>query len=136
MIDINNYNELKSRNLELGEAIVFPVDYEGKSLIYITDRAWLSPREDVGCPENQIFMVLQELGETKDFDTYLSGLYGYRCKQYAPDSSAWRDCNADDYAALSRVVYDIFDTFLVGIYKDVERIPLTNITIDFMNYGN
>lgn len=134
MIDINNYNELKLRNLTLEEAIVFPVDYEGKPLIYITNRAWLSPREDVGCPENQIFMVLQKLGEIKDFDTYLSGLYGYRCRQYPSGSCAWRDCKEDDYAALSRVVYDIFEK-LIGP-KDIEKISLTNITIDFMNYGN
>lgn len=134
MIDQFNYINLESRNLEFGEVIVFPIYYKGEPLQYVTCKAWLSPTGELDCPENQIFIALQEFGETRDFDTYLSDLYGYPCRQSSPDSTVWRECNTEDYAALSRVVYDIFEK--LADPKDIEKISLTNITVDFMNYGN
>lgn len=134
MIDINNYNELKNRNLEQDEKIKFPVLYNDKELVYITADSYLCPAIDNPCPETKILDILKTQGQIDDIDKYLSCLYGYECKLLPPWSMVWRECRYKDYAALSRVVYDIFEKLVDS--KDIEKISLTNITIDFMNYGN
>lgn len=135
MIDQYNYPILKERVLEQNEIVVFPIPYKDREVSYVTKSSYMCPSDDCHeLIENFIFTYLEKEGYFDNVEDYLSSLYGYPCKDVSPHSQIWRDCQEGDYAALSRVVVDIFEKLCCSV--EVEKISLTNVKTNFLNNDN
>ena len=125
---IDNYKDLETKSLELNDRVVFEV--HGLRIAYRTKEKWFDVIETVPhivVSESEIFKILN----IENHIEFCSTFYGYPAREVSINT--WPDCNAFDYAALTRVIVALFDIISGKIeVPKLKKLELTSVNIAFL----
>lgn len=125
---IDNYKDLETKSLKLDDTVVFEV--HGLRIVYRTREKWFDVIETIPniiASESEIFKILN----IENHIDFCSTFYGYPAREVSINT--WPDCNAFDYAALTRVIVALFDIISgkTEIPK-LKKLELTSVNIAFL----
>ena len=126
IITQENYQELLNKDLQFKDSIVFPYKHNDEYVEYRVSGSYLSPVNDVA--ERWILTKLLCDGHIDNIIEFLENSYGYYpTKNTDADTTCWPDFRMQDYKAITRCVYNIFE--IISGNEKVTKIPLTSLSI-------
>lgn len=122
-INKDNYNTLLTSCLSEDDLIMFPVITANGITTFID--YWVRPSYlyNIHGTEHYILDYLRETGLITNKREYLESIYGYPSPN---PNDGWDDFKTGDYAAITRVVIDIFNKLT---NNNIKRIPLSEIKL-------